>query len=245
MLGIINIKRLNTMIRKQKQSSIIIIAFFYASTGYDSQIPGHARYSMISNAHKGDYNLRIYNITVADEGVYECQVSPARGHQALRSAAIIGVAKDAGAVAVYGAAAGSKTSRYTSTSTDILLYHTTTTDQAVPEPTSTVSSESVQPLGLSLSTDLTEQTVTDTEQTVTDEHPSEPITTEKDSSVSGALQPVLSPSSTDAKGLLYKLSEPTTQYPSLSSASVFQTSLVLMNGCFCIFKLLQRVLIED
>ncbi|GIY88416.1 hypothetical protein CEXT_715161 [Caerostris extrusa] len=42
-------------------------------TGFDAAIPGYVRYSMVVDASKGIYNLRLHNVQMDDEAEYQCQ----------------------------------------------------------------------------------------------------------------------------------------------------------------------------
>ncbi|XP_059482331.1 nephrin isoform X2 [Neocloeon triangulifer] len=55
--------------------------------GYEATIPGSPRYSMIGDRSSGVFNLRIINASLDDDADFECQVSPAKGHKAIRSGA--------------------------------------------------------------------------------------------------------------------------------------------------------------
>ena len=42
--------------------------------GFDPDIPGYPRYSMIVDDRRGVYNLRLKGVQLDDEGEYQCQV---------------------------------------------------------------------------------------------------------------------------------------------------------------------------
>jgi hypothetical protein len=176
--------------------------------------------------------LRIIDVSEADEGVYECRVSPARGHQALRSAALIEVIAlpehlySSTDSSVYGA----ELEEYPLSSTDVHTYETT--EQARPVAIATQngisSTEAVQPL----------HSLPATNVTVDKTHP-ESISTERVGTVTEAFQPVPLSTTTHVEGLEYDLLEPTPQYPALSStASVSKKSVALMNGGLLVLRLL-------
>lgn len=54
--------------------------------GFDRNIPGYDRYSMVGDAAQGVHNLRIVNAKNDDNGEYQCQVGPgAGGYQPIRA----------------------------------------------------------------------------------------------------------------------------------------------------------------
>lgn len=57
--------------------------------GYAAEIPGHPRHSMVIDSGNGVYNLLVRNVTIADDALYQCQVSPgpAAGSKPIRSSA--------------------------------------------------------------------------------------------------------------------------------------------------------------
>ncbi|XP_050438831.1 nephrin [Adelges cooleyi] len=57
--------------------------------GYAAEIPGHPRHSMVIDAGNGVYNLLVREITVKDDALYQCQVSPGPipGSKPIRSSA--------------------------------------------------------------------------------------------------------------------------------------------------------------
>ena len=44
------------------------------STGYNRELPGFPRYSVLGTDESGVFNLQILNATLEDEAEYECQV---------------------------------------------------------------------------------------------------------------------------------------------------------------------------
>ncbi|GFT02554.1 nephrin [Nephila pilipes] len=59
--------------------------------GYDPDIPGYPRYSMIVDDRRGVYNLRLRSVHLDDEGEYQCQVGPAHKNNPIRAAARVTV----------------------------------------------------------------------------------------------------------------------------------------------------------
>ncbi|XP_026818055.1 nephrin-like [Rhopalosiphum maidis] len=61
--------------------------------GYAAEIPGHPRHSMVIDAGNGVYNLLVRNVTITDDALYQCQVSPgpAAGSKPIRSSATLSV----------------------------------------------------------------------------------------------------------------------------------------------------------
>ncbi|XP_023221172.1 nephrin-like isoform X2 [Centruroides vittatus] len=55
--------------------------------GFDPDIPGYPRYSMIVDERRGVYNLRIRETRLEDEGEYQCQVGPAPFNHPIRAQA--------------------------------------------------------------------------------------------------------------------------------------------------------------
>ncbi|KAL5285582.1 NPHS1 family protein [Megaselia abdita] len=53
--------------------------------GFSAVITGFPRYSVIGDARRGIYNLRISNASLEDDAEYQCQVGPAKGHPAIRA----------------------------------------------------------------------------------------------------------------------------------------------------------------
>lgn len=47
---------------------------FLSVSGFDPDIPGYPRYSMIVDERRGVYNLRLRGVQLDDEGEYQCQV---------------------------------------------------------------------------------------------------------------------------------------------------------------------------
>lgn len=42
--------------------------------GYNAEIPGHPRYAMVIDADRGIFDFRIRNVSLEDEGDFQCQV---------------------------------------------------------------------------------------------------------------------------------------------------------------------------
>lgn len=61
--------------------------------GFDPDIPGYPRYSMIVDERRGVYNLRIRETHLEDEGEYQCQVGPAPFNNPIRAQAWLTVLK--------------------------------------------------------------------------------------------------------------------------------------------------------
>ncbi|KAG8193433.1 hypothetical protein JTE90_009650 [Oedothorax gibbosus] len=59
--------------------------------GFDAKIPGYVRYSMVVDAAKGIYNLRIHNVQMDDQAEYQCQVGPALNNLPIRAHAKVSV----------------------------------------------------------------------------------------------------------------------------------------------------------
>ncbi|XP_076305226.1 nephrin-like [Tachypleus tridentatus] len=55
--------------------------------GFEADIPGYKRYSMLVDVEKGIYNLRVRKVKLEDEGEYQCQVRPAHNEVPIRAAA--------------------------------------------------------------------------------------------------------------------------------------------------------------
>ncbi|XP_063959314.1 kin of IRRE-like protein 3 [Lytechinus pictus] len=51
----------------------------------DVNIPGRSRYSIVGDASAGEYNLKIVDVTLADDGLYQCQVTPSATDEGLKS----------------------------------------------------------------------------------------------------------------------------------------------------------------
>lgn len=58
--------------------------------GLDPNLPGFARYSIISNT-PSQYNLMIESSRLSDDSYYECQASPAGGNPPLKAKAYLTV----------------------------------------------------------------------------------------------------------------------------------------------------------
>ncbi|XP_066154012.1 nephrin isoform X2 [Euwallacea fornicatus] len=52
--------------------------------GFSSVITGFPRYSVIGERRNGVYNLRISNVSLEDDGEFQCQVGPSKMHKAIR-----------------------------------------------------------------------------------------------------------------------------------------------------------------
>ncbi|XP_043231133.1 nephrin-like [Amphibalanus amphitrite] len=59
--------------------------------GYERDLPGFPRYRVIGDAEAGVNDLRIVNVTLDDDALFQCQVSPNGGQEAIRAAAYVTV----------------------------------------------------------------------------------------------------------------------------------------------------------
>ncbi|KAG8193661.1 hypothetical protein JTE90_024024 [Oedothorax gibbosus] len=59
--------------------------------GFDAQIPGFPRYSIIGNSSIGIFDLQILNASLEDEADFECQVGPAVGQDSIQAKAHLSV----------------------------------------------------------------------------------------------------------------------------------------------------------
>ncbi|XP_050680311.1 nephrin [Leptidea sinapis] len=59
--------------------------------GFSSVIPGYPRYTMFGDRRHGIYNLRIVNVSLVDDGEFQCQVGPAQMHKVIRANATLSV----------------------------------------------------------------------------------------------------------------------------------------------------------
>ncbi|XP_043190544.1 nephrin-like isoform X2 [Amphibalanus amphitrite] len=59
--------------------------------GYSRSLPGYDRYRMLGDPGSGVHDLEITNVTLEDDGRFQCQVSPNRGQDAIRADAILTV----------------------------------------------------------------------------------------------------------------------------------------------------------
>lgn len=57
--------------------------------GFEPEIPGNPRYSMIVDKDRGSYNLLINGTELEDEGTYECQVSGNSAVKHIRAPAFV------------------------------------------------------------------------------------------------------------------------------------------------------------
>nr|QRF78294.1 Nephrin [Lineus viridis] len=60
--------------------------------GFSRDIPGYSRYSMLGDESRGVYNLKIVNVALGDDALYECQVGPSSGHPPIKTRATLSVA---------------------------------------------------------------------------------------------------------------------------------------------------------
>lgn len=64
---------------------IKLITFFYSIGFVSGLIPGFPRFSTVGDKSQGVYNLRITNASIDDDAEYQCQVTPAKFHSAIRA----------------------------------------------------------------------------------------------------------------------------------------------------------------
>lgn len=76
--------------------------------GFDPDIPGFPRYSIVGNASLGIYNLRIKDAKLEDDADYECQVGPAEGHDPIVATAHLTVLLQPSSIEMSGKDNGSK-----------------------------------------------------------------------------------------------------------------------------------------
>ncbi|CAI6356936.1 unnamed protein product [Macrosiphum euphorbiae] len=78
--------------------------------GYAAEIPGHPRHSMMTDPGNGVYNLLVRNVTITDDALYQCQVSPgpAAGSKPIRSSATLSVLTPPSSVEIINTSEGSK-----------------------------------------------------------------------------------------------------------------------------------------
>ncbi|XP_064650915.1 nephrin-like isoform X3 [Lineus longissimus] len=60
--------------------------------GFSRDVPGYSRYSMVGDESRGVYNLKIVNVALGDDALYECQVGPSSGHPPIKTRATLSVA---------------------------------------------------------------------------------------------------------------------------------------------------------
>ena len=60
-------------------------------SGYSRHLPGYDRYRMLGDPGSGVHDLEVTNVTLEDDGRFQCQVSPNRGQDAIRADAILTV----------------------------------------------------------------------------------------------------------------------------------------------------------
>lgn len=63
----------------------------FCFAGFDREIPGFSRISVVGLEEEGVHNLRIRNVTLDDDGEYQCQVTPMLPSHAIRSSATLTV----------------------------------------------------------------------------------------------------------------------------------------------------------
>ena len=92
----------------QKLSAVMSTFFPSFILGYSRAIPGNPRYTTIGNEENGEYNLQITNVTLEDDGNYECQVGPASYNRPIRKAAHLHVLLPPKSIEIVGHQAGSR-----------------------------------------------------------------------------------------------------------------------------------------
>ena len=61
------------------------------SPGYERDLPGFPRYRIVGDADAGVSDLEVSNVTLDDDALFQCQVSPNEGQQAIRAVAYLTV----------------------------------------------------------------------------------------------------------------------------------------------------------
>ncbi|XP_037078254.1 irregular chiasm C-roughest protein-like [Pollicipes pollicipes] len=59
--------------------------------GYSRSLPGYSRYRMLGDPGSGVHDLEVTNVSLDDDGRFQCQVSPNRGQAAIRADAFLTV----------------------------------------------------------------------------------------------------------------------------------------------------------
>ena len=57
-------------------------------------MPGYPRYRLLGDPSAGVHDLEITNVTLEDDGRFQCQVSPNRGQEAIRAVAFLTVLRE-------------------------------------------------------------------------------------------------------------------------------------------------------
>ena len=60
-------------------------------TGYDRNLPGFPRYQVLGSDDTGEYSLKINNVSLSDDAVFECQVGPGLNNRPIRASARLNV----------------------------------------------------------------------------------------------------------------------------------------------------------
>jgi hypothetical protein len=76
--------------------------------GYDRDLPGFDRYSVLGSDEAGTYNLQVSNATLVDAAKFECQVGPGRGNPPIRANARLTVTLPPTRVELIGESAGGR-----------------------------------------------------------------------------------------------------------------------------------------
>ena len=88
----LSIKSANTLIAEYvTREEHPIVNFHFYFSGYSRHLPGYDRYRMLGDLGSGVHDLEVTNVTLEDDGRFQCQVSPNRGQDAIRADAILTV----------------------------------------------------------------------------------------------------------------------------------------------------------
>ena len=68
---------------------LMIVCFIFA--GYDRNLPGFPRYQLLGTDDSGEYSLKINNVSLSDDAVFECQVGPGLNNRPIRASARLNV----------------------------------------------------------------------------------------------------------------------------------------------------------
>ncbi|KAI0986529.1 hypothetical protein GJ496_000779 [Pomphorhynchus laevis] len=74
----------------------------FTAMGFSRDLPAYARYSVIGNADKGQHDLHIRSVNLADEGVYSCEVSKFGNKDHLQAHAFLNVIVPPASVTING-----------------------------------------------------------------------------------------------------------------------------------------------
>jgi len=76
--------------------------------GYDRNLPGFARYSVLGSDDTGEYSLKIANVSMIDDAVFECQVGPSLNNRPIRASAKLTVMLPPSKIEISGIHPGSR-----------------------------------------------------------------------------------------------------------------------------------------